>query len=463
MRAVLLFLTGRLAGHRQPVIPGALPAFDATDGSPSRVRLDFGVGGWTIRNTDPAISLRVNGRLVRERQLRDGDIIGCGRILFRLNLAEDGPAESAPRRTITLADVPRFAPRQQGLSTVVTAPGRWGNVAARWYGGTVLHLQGPEDPHPEQLVARLGQRIRCHALLSGDYSLPREQETQSQLLTSGSRLVPLTGSDPSVEALIRELWRDGSFVGILSPLEPQILSAALAPLSSLLAYPQAVRPFLCRPEAALIAGMRSADASLLCRNENGWELFCCPEILPLARRLGLPDRQDSSGCDYTISDADDGLVRISGPVATSPAHVARLLASRDSLQLLVDSDIADTVDRMIPSVEIEGGTRGTRRLFGPSAGEARFELVERFWGRGGILGLLSSRSDREIERLARQIPARSDSDAEPFGTLDRDQLGGFEAVYYDPANATWAIFADPRPKPVWQRYGLPAPVLTSSR
>ncbi|MBA3316131.1 MAG: hypothetical protein H0T47_22940 [Planctomycetaceae bacterium] len=455
-------MTGRSAGSRQPVMPGSLPVTDAAERAPSRVRLDAVAGGWVVRSADPAVTLRVNGRLVRERAVRDGDIIGCGRSLFRIDLTVASPAESAPRRTITLQDVPRFASRQKGLSTVVTAPGKWGNVFARWYGADVLHLQGPADPHPDQLIARLGQRVRCHALVTSEEPLRRHERSTD--LSSDARLVPLIDPDQADAAFIHRLWVTGAFIGVLSPLEPDVLVTALQPLSSLLAYPSAVRPLLCRPEAALVERLRAADAGLLFGGPSGWELFCCPEMLPLWRRLGLPEKDAESGWDYEVADCDDGFVRIGGPVSSPPpSQVAEALATRDSLHLLLDADVAADIIDVVPSSEIPGGSRGTRRLIGPGAGAVRYDLIERYWGRGAVLGLLSSREEREIVRLATRLPARADADVEPFGETDRDRLGGFDAVLYDPADATWAVFADPRPKPVWQRYGLPAPVLETPR
>jgi hypothetical protein len=463
VRAVLLHLTGRSAGLRQPVAPGSLPVTDAHEPAPSQVRLEAVAGGWVVRSSHPKVALRVNGRLVRERALRDGDIIGCGRSLFRIDLTGSGPADSAPRRTITLQDVPQLALRQKGFSTVVTAPGRWGDVSARWYGSEVLHLKGPADPNPALLIARLGQRVRCHALVTYD-SPVLLQGRRAKELSSDVRLVTLVEPEQDDASMIKRLWQDGTFIGILSPLELDVLVSALRPLSSLLAYPAAVRPLLCQPERALVGGIRAADAGLLFGSAGGWELFCCPEMLPFWSRIGLPERQSAGAWQYRVTDNPEGYVRMSGDVSTTAtSQVAAALASRDSLYLLLDADVADNAAALLPSLLISGGSRGTRRLIGPEAGSARFDLIDRYWGRGQILGLLSSREEREIVRLANQLPARHNAVTEPFGETDRECLGGFDTVLYDPADATWAVFADPRPKPVWQRYGLPAPVLNASR
>jgi hypothetical protein len=413
-----------------------------------------------VAAADPAVSLRVNGRLVRERLLSDGDIIGCGRSLFRIDFVNERPADRAPRRTIALQDVPGFTPRHKGLSTVVTAPGRWGNVFARWYGGAVLHMYGPADPHPDHLVARLGQRVRCHVIASSAVPpLPRSVVTHE--LWEGLRLVLLNDAENGDADFIDRVWGSGAFVGILSPFEPDLLGDKLKPFASLLQYPEAVRTYLTQAEMALVDGLRAADAGVLLNRRDGWELYCCPEMLPLGRRLGLPEKLDSSELRY--EDCDDGLTRISGDVATVAARqIAASLSKRDSLYLVLDADAADDVPASLRGGMFPAGARGDRFLLGPSASLARFDVIEREWGRGTVLGVLSGRAEQSVLRLAGRLPDRKDVDFELPGNAQRDRLGGFDAVLYDPADASWAIFADPRPKPVWKRYGLPAPVLENT-
>lgn len=458
MRVVLLHLTGKSAGLRQAVSAGTLPVTDASGEASKKIRLQDGPSGWMVAAADLAVSLRVNGRLVRERLLRDGDIIGCGRSLFRIDLVNERPADRAPRRTIALQDVPSFAPRQKGLSTVVTAPGRWGNVFARWYGGAVLHMYGPADPHPDHLVARLGQRVRCHVIASSDAPpLPRHVVTYE--LSEGLRLVPLNDSENGDADFIDRVWDSGAFFGVLSPFEPHLLADKLKPLAPLLQYPAAVRTYLTQAEAALVEGLRVADAGLLLNRRDGWELYCCPEMVPLGRRLGLPGKLDSSE-HFRFEDCADGLTRVSGDVATVAAReIAASLSERDSLYLVLEADAAGDVPSHLPIGMIPAGSRGDRKLLGPSAGPARFDVIEREWGRGTVLGVFSGREEQSVLRLAGRLPDREQVDFELPGNAQRDRLGGFEAVLYDPADATWAVFADPRPKPVWQRYGLPAPVL----
>lgn len=458
MRAALFVLTGKSAGNRQPISAGALPVSDASDATPSKVRLQSAAGGWFVSSVDPAVSLRVNGRLVRERLLRDGDIIGCGRSLYRFDLVEDRPAERAPRRTIALQDVPSFAPRQKGLSTVVTAPGRWGNVFARWYGGAVLHLYGPADPHPDHLVARLGQRVRCHVLLQPDSTLP-SPASGDVAFADHLRLVSLNDSENGDAAFIDRAWDSGHFFGVLSPLEPELLADKLRPLSPLLRYPAAVRSFLTHAESAFVDGLRTADAGLLLSRNDGWELYCCPAMLPLSQRLGLPDKEDPSR-PLRFEDCSDGLTRISGDIASfTPREVAAALSKRDSLYLIVDATAASEVAETLPSGLAQIGSRGNRYVLGPAAGSARFDLIESHWGRGTVLGVCSGREERSVLRLVDRLPERAEHDLELPGNAQRDRLRGFDAILYDPADATWAVFADPQPKPVWQRYGLPAPVL----
>jgi len=458
VRVVLLHLTGKLAGLRQPVSAGALPTADGSDAASSKVRLQNGTAGWTVTAIDPAVSLRINGRLVRERLLRDGDFIGCGRSLFRFHLVDERPADRAPRRTIALQDVPNFAPRQKGLSTVVTAPGRWGNVFARWYGGAVLHLYGPADPHPDHLVARLGQRVRCHVLArTGTPSPPQHGGPLD--LSDGLRLVPLNDSENADADFIDRIWDAGDFFGLLSPLEPELLANKLKPLASLLAYPAAVRSLLTQAEQALVDGLRAADAGLILSRPDGWELYCCPEMVSLGRRLGLPEQGDPSE-PLRFEECSDGLTRVSGRTAAiAPSEVAASLSKRDSFYLILDAEAARDVEKTLPISLISTGSRGSRYLLGPSAGPARFSLIDRHWGRGTALGVFSGREEQSVVRLANRLPDRKQVDLEEPGNAQRDRLGGFDAVLYDPADATWAIFADPRPKPVWHRYGLPAPVL----
>ena len=458
MRAVLLFLTGRSAGNRRPVATGVLPISDAADTAPTKVQLHNAAGGWVVSAVDPTVSLRVNGRLVRERLLQNGDFIGCGRSLYRLDFVEEKPADLAPRRTIALQDVPSFAPRQKGLSTVVTAPGRWGNVFARWYGGVVLHLYGPADPHPDHLVARLGQRVRCHVLVpAGTASHSRESDAVQ--LSESLWLVALNDSENTDAAFIDRLWDSGAFFGVSSPLEPQQLADKLRPLSPLLAYPAAIRSFLAQAESSLVDGLRSADAGLLLSRSDGWELYCCPAMLPLARRLGFPDHTDPAR-PLGFEDCSDGLTRISGDVSTvPPSEIAALLSQRDSLYLIIDAEAAREAADTLPLGLIDTGARANRYLLGPAAGSTRFELIDRHWGRGTILGVCSGREERSVVRLVNRFPERADLDLELPSNPQRDRLGGFDAILYDPGNATWAVFADPQPKPVWQRYGLPAPML----
>ena len=75
------------------------------------------------------------------------------------------------------------------------------------------------------------------------------------------------------------------------------------------------------------------------------------------------------------------------------------------------------------------------------------------------MGVLSGREEQSVVRLVNRFPERLPVELEVPGNPQRDRLGGFEAVLQDPADSTWAVFADPRPKPIWNRYGLPAPVL----
>jgi hypothetical protein len=461
VRAVLLFLTGRSAGNRLPVTAGVLPISDASDAAPAKVRLQNTGGGWTVSAVDATVSLRVNGRLVRERLLRDGDFIGCGRSLYRLDLVEERPADKAPRRTIALQDVPSFAPRKKGLSTVVTAPGRWGNVFARWYGGAVLHLYGPADPHPDHLVARLGQRVRCHVLVQTDPNRPSREDSALEL-PGNLRVIALNDSENSDAAFIDQVWDSGAFFGVLSPLEPHVLAEKLRPLGPLLAYPTALRAFLTQAEPALVDGLRVADAGLLLSRSDGWELFCCPAMVPLARRLGLPE-QENPARPLRFEDCPDGLTRISSDIASfAPSEIAAALCERDSLYLIVDAEAARQVGETLPLGIVPTDSRRNRYLLGPASGSARFDLIEKHWGRGTIFGVCSGREERSVLRLVNRLPERADLDFELPGNAQRDRLGGFEAILYDPADATWAVFADPQPKPVWQRYGLPAPVLGKS-
>ncbi len=421
----------------------------------SRVRLQDGAAGWLVSAVDPAASLRVNGRLVRERLLRVGDFIGCGRSLYRFDVADERPADRAPRRTIALQDVPNFAPRQKGLSTVVTAPGRWGNVFARWYGGAVLHLYGPADPHPDHLVARLGQRVRCHVLAP---AVPAPGHAGAIELSEALQLVPLNDSENRDADYIDRVWDSGTFFGVLSPLEADLLANKLKPLAPLLAHPAALRSFLAQAEPALVDGLRAADAGLLLSRRDGWELYCCPEMVSLGRRLGLPEGNPAEPLRF--EDCSDGLTRVSGDVAAiAPSEVAASLSKRGSLYLIVDADAAGSAEETLPLGVIPAGSRGARYLLGPSAGPARFDVIDRQWGRGTVLAVFSGREEQSVLRLVNRLPERLQVDFELPGNTQHDRLGGFDAVLYDPADATWAVLADPRPKPVWHRYGLPAPVL----
>ena len=455
VRAVLQFLTGRGAGRRQPLTSGALPIADSRDSAPLRIWLDLGPRGWLARTVDPQVPLRVNGRVFTQCPLTDRDIIGCGRSLFRIYLSEAAPAAAAPRRTLTLRDTPLPAMRTPGLSTVVTAPGRWGDVTATWYGESVLRLQGAADPSPELLVARLARRVNCHALIETAWA-----ELSGIELPGRVRLVPLKDPDGQDAVLVRRLWASNAFIGVLSPMEHDVLAAALSPMAASLVIPTDVRPLFQDAEHLLVERLHAASASVLFGEPAGWELYCCPEIRPLWQRLGLPELETRPGRHYDVLDYAEGVTRLSDGGATRAADIASALASRGCLYGVVAAECAGAVPAAVRRTPISGGRGGCSQLLGPAAGAARLDVLDLLWGRGSVLGLISGRNEREVQRLAARLAfPRQSFEEVPFEGAARDRLGGFDAVLYDPADGGWAVFADPRPRPIWRQYGLPTPML----
>src|SRR5690606_24595277 len=155
---------------------------------------------WCVVAIDAKIVVRVNGRPVIKQLIHDRDIIGCGRSLYRIYLPQAGLAAAAPRRTISVESIAQTRSRQPGLSTVVTAPGRWGDVAAAWYNEVVLQLEGRAETKPHEVIARLARRVNCYALIAS------QADVSCGTLTGELQLAPLNDPEHDDAPLIRSLW-----------------------------------------------------------------------------------------------------------------------------------------------------------------------------------------------------------------------------------------------------------------
>ncbi|MGC1272729.1 MAG: hypothetical protein WBC44_03410 [Planctomycetaceae bacterium] len=468
MRAVVQSLTGRHAGRRYAVVDGICP-FDELQVEAGRgLSFAFGADGWSVRSAGP---LRINGRLLSETVLKDRDIIGHRRGLFRFHLLDDAGSPAFTRPLAPAAASREAAPSweeavpsreaaprlQSGLSTVVTAPGRWSDVQGRWYDDAVLRIHGVEH-HPEELVGRLHRRIRCHVVLGA--TEPAAAGIDASL--GEVRLVSAAFAEQFDTTLIRRLWGRSRFIALMSPLEIDLLIERLRPFGPLLGRPEVLSPLLRLPERSLLAALRDADAALLFGSPEGWEIFCCPEMLPAWRRIGLPaDDCGLPAWEFEATECDTGLVRFRGGIGpVRPADVAASMARRHSLYLLFDGAEAVSLPAQLPVIHLPATGTGYPLLVSPEAGDVRFDLTNALWGRG-VVAFVTGRTDREVAGLLAGSPHWLASPADLARHLSnspgRNGLGGFEAVLLDAGDGGWTVFGDPRPVPVWRRYGLPSP------
>lgn len=467
VRAVVQSLIGRNAGRRYAVVDGVCPLGDHPVEAGHELSFTFGADGWSVRS---AGSLRINGRLLTEAVLKDRDVIGHRRDLLRFYLLDD-PRTPANTRPLAPAPARREPPARQepppdreparrphsGLSTVVTAPGHWSDVQGRWYDNAVLRIHGMEQ-HPEDLIGRLRRRIRCHFILGA--AEPAAAGIDATL--GQSRLVPAAIADQRDATLVRRLWNQRRLVALMSPLEPGLLAARLRPFGELLGRPDVLSPLLRLPERSLLAVLREADAALLFGGTDGWEIFCCPEMLPAWRRIGLPaDNSGLPSCEFEAIECGSGLIRFRGAIGpVRPAEVAASMARRHSLYLLFEGAEAVALPAQLPVIHMPAVGTGYRLLVAPEAGDIRFELTDALWGRG-VVALVTGRTDREVVGLLAGNPHWHSSPADLARHLSnipgRNGLGGFEAVLLDAGDGCWTVFGDPRPVPVWRRYGLPSP------
>lgn len=472
VRAVVQLLNGRNAGRRFAVAEGVF----SPGGEPSEIQgptFLLGPLGWTVTADDV---LRVNGRQMSRHLLCDRDILGYRGRLYRFHLLDDpalreatpfhpptarrGERPAGDDRPVQHATSPRPSPRMaSGFSTVVTAPGRWGDLTGRWYDDAVFRISGREQC-PEELLGRLQRRMRCHLILVDAESV----DGQEAITLGPVRLKPLASDIAEDVSFIRRLWNDRRLIALLSPLEPDMLVQRLRPFASLLGHPESLAPLLRLPERSLLKTLREADAALLFGRPDAWELFCCPEMLPAWRRIGLPAGSDGTPrWPFETIECGSGLVHFHGPVgAVRPADVAAALAERHSLYVLFDGAGGFPLPSRVPVIPLPPTDSRTPLLVSPGAEAARFELTDALWGRG-VMALVSGRNDRDVVGLLSRVPHWRSPPARIARHLaenpDRSGLGGFEAVLLDAGDGGWSVFGDPRPIPVWRRYGLPSPVI----